>query len=70
LVAIVELLERADTGDTVRILMARDPVNLYPELVERGWFWTKEPPDAVGEGELRLTITRIQPPQESSESSS
>ena len=70
LVAIVELLERADTGDTVHVLMARDPVNLYPELVERGWSWTKEPPDAVGEGELRLTLTRIQPPQESSESSS
>tara|TARA_B100002003_G_scaffold69504_1_gene64813 strand:+ start:319 stop:639 length:321 start_codon:yes stop_codon:yes gene_type:complete len=70
LVAIVELLERADTGDTVHVIMARDPVNLYPELVERGWSWTKEPPDAVGEGELRLTLTRIRPSPESSESSS
>jgi hypothetical protein len=42
LVAIIELIERPDTGDTVRVLMARDPVHLYPELAERGWSWTKE----------------------------
>lgn len=68
LVAIIELIERADTGDTVRVLMARDPINLYPELVERGWSWAKEPAGAVGEGELCLTLTRTRPPPESSES--
>lgn len=59
LVAIVELIERADTGDMVRVLMARDPVNLYPELMERGWSWTKEPAE---DGGLRLTLTR-EPPE-------
>ncbi|MBL6934462.1 MAG: DUF2249 domain-containing protein [Alphaproteobacteria bacterium] len=69
LVAILELIERAECGDTVRVLMARDPVNLYPELVERGWSWTKEPA-AGDDGGLRLTLTRTQPLPESSESGS
>jgi hypothetical protein len=55
LVAIVELIERPDTGDRVHVLMARDPVNLYPELVERDWSWTKE---SIGDGCLRLILTR------------
>ncbi len=58
LVAIVELIERTDTGDTVRVLIARDPINLYPELVERGWSWTKE---RAEDGSLRLTLTRDAP---------
>ena len=57
LVAVVELIERADTGNTVRVLIARDPVNLYPELVERGWSWTKQ---VAPDGSLRLTLTRDQ----------
>jgi hypothetical protein len=60
LVAIVELIDRADTGDTVRVLIARDPVNLYPELVERGWSWTKE---FAEDGGLRLILTRELPEQ-------
>ncbi len=55
LVAVVELIERADTGDTVRVLIARDPVNLYPELIERGWSWTKEP---AKDGGLLLILAR------------
>jgi hypothetical protein len=58
LVAIVELIERADTGDRVRVLIARDPVNLYPELVERGWSWTKE---LAEDGSLCLTLKRDAP---------
>lgn len=61
LVAIVELIERIDTGNTVRVIMARDPVNLYPELVERGWSWTKE---LAEDGSLRLILTR-EPPEPS-----
>ncbi|MDH3596869.1 MAG: DUF2249 domain-containing protein [Rhodospirillales bacterium] len=58
LVAIVELIERADTGDSVRVLIARDPINLYPELLERGWSWSKE---FAEDGSLRLTLTRDVP---------
>lgn len=58
LVAVVELIERADTGNTVRVLIARDPVNLYPELVERGWSWSTE---RAEDGSLRLTLTRDAP---------
>ena len=58
LVAIVELLERCDAGDTVRVLMARDPLNLYPELIERGWSWTRQ--DAE-DGDLYLILRREQP---------
>jgi len=45
LVAIIELIERPTTGNCVHLLMARDPVHLYPELVERGWSWSKEQPE-------------------------
>ena len=55
LVAIVELIERADTGNTVRVLIGRDPVPLYPELAERGWSWNKEPAE---DGGLCLTLRR------------
>jgi len=58
LVAVVELIERSDTGDRVRVLIARDPVNLYPELVERGWSWSKEHAE---DGSLHLTLTRNAP---------
>jgi|GEM_PF-387359 len=55
LVAIIELIERPTTGNRVHILMARDPIHLYPELVERGWSWSKEQPD---DGGFYLTLTR------------
>ena len=58
LVAVVELIERADTGNRVRVLFARDPVHLYPELTERGWSWIKERAD---DGGLCLTLTRDAP---------
>lgn len=55
LVAILELLERPGTGDEVLVLMSRDPVNLYPELVERNWSWQRRFTD---DGEVHLTLTR------------
>ncbi len=58
LVAIVELIERCDADDIIRIQIARDPVNLYPELVERGWAWTGQESDG---GEFHLILRREQP---------
>jgi hypothetical protein len=55
LVAILELLEHPGTGDKVLVLMSRDPVNLYPELVERNWNWQRRITD---DGEYQLTLTR------------
>ena len=58
MVAIVELIEWAGAGDAVVVRLDRDPIHLYPELVERGWSWTKipSPPDQV-----RLRLTRNKP---------
>lgn len=55
MVAVVELIERLGTGDTVVVRFDRDPIHLYPELVERGWTWSRVPstPDQV-----RLRLTR------------
>ncbi|MDH5748074.1 MAG: DUF2249 domain-containing protein [Rhodospirillales bacterium] len=58
LIAIIELIERPDTGDEVRVIMDRDPIHLYPELMERGWSWHKE---FIGSRDLRLTLTRDPP---------
>lgn len=55
LVAILALLERPDCGDEVVVHHRRDPVFLYPELVERGWEWERVPGEA---GEVRLRLTR------------
>ena len=54
-----EIVGAVDFGSQeVRVLIARDPVNLYPELLERGWSWTKE---RAEDGSLRLTLTRDAP---------
>ncbi len=58
LVAIIELIERPGTGDMVRIIIDRDPIHLFPELVERGWSWSKR---FIGNGDLCLTLTREAP---------
>ncbi|MBZ0217993.1 MAG: DUF2249 domain-containing protein [Fimbriimonadaceae bacterium] len=55
MVAVVELISRPDIGNIVHILMSRDPINLYPELTECGWSWSKE---FAEDGTLRLTLTR------------
>ncbi len=59
LVAILELIERPETGDapgkTVDVRLHRDPVFLYPELTERGWSWERLP---ASEGEVRLRLVK------------
>ncbi len=60
MVAILELLEHPGTGNAVFVLMSRDPVNLYPELVERNWSWQRRFKD---NGEVHLTLTRQSPGQ-------
>jgi len=55
LLAIVELLERPDTGQTVIVHHERDPVYLYPELAERGWTCENIPGEP---GEVRLRLSR------------
>lgn len=55
MVAILTLLESPDTEDRVIVHHDREPVFLYPELVERGWRYeiiSGEP------GEVRLLLTR------------
>ncbi|MDH3740140.1 MAG: DUF2249 domain-containing protein [Hyphomicrobiales bacterium] len=55
MVAILSLLERPDTEDRVIVHHDREPVFLYPELVERGWNYEI----IAGEpGEVRLLLTR------------
>ena len=55
MVAILTLLENPDTEDPVIVHHDREPVYLYPELVERGWKYEI----IVGEpGEVRLLLTR------------
>ncbi len=54
LIATLELISRPGAGDTVVATFDRNPVNLFPELAELGWSWTRLP----GPGEsvsLRLT---------------
>ncbi len=58
LLAVIELIERPGTGDTVHVVIDRDPIHLFPELMERGWSWTKQ---SIGNGDLRLTLTREPP---------
>ena len=59
LIAIIELIERPGTGNRVHIRIARDPVHLYPELVERGWSWDKERSE---DGSFSLILTRAHDP--------
>ena len=55
MVAILTLLENPDTEDRVIVHHDREPVYLYPELVERGW---KYEIVAGGPDEVRLLLTR------------
>lgn len=54
-VTILTFLARPDAGDEVVVQLAREPVFLYPELVERGWTWE---PLAVEPGDVRLRLVR------------
>ena len=54
-VTILALLEHESCGDTVLVRLDRDPVFLYPELVERGWQWESIP---AAPGDVRLRLFR------------
>jgi len=57
MVAILALLETQEPPDTVIVHHDREPVFLYPELIERGWsheIIAGEP------GEVRLRLSRSQ----------
>ena len=56
LIAVIELIERPETGDEVVVVLDREPMFLLPELAERGWKWarTASPGDGVN---LRLSRT-------------
>lgn len=56
-VAVIELIERPDTGDVVIASFPRDPEHLYPELVERGWNWERVASTPPEKARLRLTRT-------------
>ncbi|MDJ0949214.1 MAG: DUF2249 domain-containing protein [Alphaproteobacteria bacterium] len=55
MVAILTLLEKADTGDVVIVHHDREPIYLYPELAERGW---RHEIIAGEPGEVRLRLVR------------
>ena len=54
-VTILTFLARPDCGDAVLVRLAREPVFLYPELVEIGWSWV---PRNVVPGDVHLLLTR------------
>lgn len=55
MVAILAALERVGRADEVIVHHFREPVYLYPELVERGWNWRIVPGTA---DEVRLILSR------------
>lgn len=57
MVAILELLEQYDVGDSVIVHHFCEPVYLYPELAERGW--TYEIVEGAAD-EVRIILTRKQ----------
>ncbi len=56
MVAILQLLEMPDVTALVVVHHDREPIFLYPELVERGWTHEIIPGNP---GEVRLRLTRL-----------
>lgn len=56
MVQILSLLQRLPRDAVVTVHHERDPVWLYPELVQVGW-WAERIPGEPGEVRLRLTAT-------------
>ena len=54
-VTILTFLELEGCGDSVLVRLERDPVFLYPELVERGWRWESV---STAPGDVRLRLFR------------
>jgi len=48
LLAVLAALETLRGGDSLRVLVARDPVLLYPLLRENGFDWSRRQCDAAG----------------------
>lgn len=55
LVAILRLIDGSNHSGVVVAHLRRDPVFLYPELVERGWSWANVPGEP---GEVRLLLRK------------
>lgn len=55
LVRILAAIEAADAPDRLVADLDRDPIALYPELIERGWSW--RPVEFLGD-RVRLTLRR------------
>ena len=60
MVQILALLQRLPRSAVVIVHHQRDPVWLYPELVQIGW-WADVVPGAPGEIRLRLTASDTAP---------
>ncbi|MBC8157840.1 MAG: DUF2249 domain-containing protein [Alphaproteobacteria bacterium] len=54
-VAILTFIDGPDCGDAVLVRLDREPVFLYPELVERGWAWE---PVSSAPGDVNLRLIR------------
>jgi len=54
-VAILTFIDGPNCGDTVLLRLAREPIFLYPELVERGWRWELI---SSAPGDVRLCLIR------------
>ncbi|VAV89892.1 hypothetical protein MNBD_ALPHA08-1694 [hydrothermal vent metagenome] len=55
MVAIIELIERPRMEGPVIVYHNREPVHLYPELIERGW---QHEVISSSPGKIRLKLTR------------
>ena len=55
MVAILELIERSGMEGPVIVHHNREPVHLYPELIERGW---RHEIISNAPGKIRLKLTR------------
>jgi len=53
-VAILTLIDGPDCGDAILVRLEREPIFLYPELLERGWRWELVS-SLPGDVNLRLT---------------
>ena len=53
MVAILGRLDRTPPPARVIAFLDREPVHLFPELVERGWRWTVE---SLPDGAVRLNL--------------
>ncbi len=58
MIAILRLIDQAAPSDPVIVALDREPIFLYPELVERGWAWTVLDDGSEGQGVRLRLFTR------------